>query len=144
MEQGEDQAIFKSRVKQWLKSHQLDYKWMAEQCGVSEITVRNWMSQKPIPALKEQLLERVMVQLPSVTHTQPSPTEASVIGVEVQTSVSLSIKLSPDVFRSLETKAEHQGLSLNDLLAQAISNLIHENPRAQLPSRKVILPPKEG
>ena len=58
MKQEGDQSIFKMGVKRWLKEQNLDYKWMADQCGVSEITVRNWMSQKIIPPLKQQLIEQ--------------------------------------------------------------------------------------
>lgn len=57
--QASGQTEFKNSVKQWLKSHGLDYCWVAEQYGVSEVTVLNWMSQKNIPPQKKQLLERV-------------------------------------------------------------------------------------
>lgn len=142
MEREEDQTQFKSKVKRWLKTHQLDYSWMAEQCGVSEITVRNWMSQKNIPRLKEDLIERVMVQLPAPLE----PKGLQMAGVEVQASLSLSIKLAPDVYRVLETKASQQGLDVGGFVAQAISDLVQEvpEPMSLLRSRKVIIPSSKG
>ena len=40
MERTEDQSQFKNEIKLWLKKQKLGYSWIAEQCGVSEITVR--------------------------------------------------------------------------------------------------------
>ena len=102
MKQEGDQSAFKVEVKQWLKSHGFDYKWMADQCGVSEITVRNWMSQKAIPPLKQQLIERVMVQMPT---RQSASSPSSIPGVQVDASLSLTVKLSPELYAQLEAKA---------------------------------------
>lgn len=115
------QSVFKNEVKQWLKSHDLDYKWMAQQCGVSEITVRNWMSQKAIPPLKQQLIERVMVQLPTLS---PVVNQVITPGVEVDASLTLTVKLSPDLYGKLETKAAKQGQTVGDMVAKAISELV--------------------
>ena len=52
-------AEFKRKVKEWLKSNGRNYRWVAERCGVSEITVRNWLSQKSIPERRKQLLEAI-------------------------------------------------------------------------------------
>lgn len=136
-----DQSIFKNEIKQWLKSHDLDYKWMADQCGVSEITVRNWMSQKTIPPLKQQLIERVMVQIPSA---QSTTSQNTVSGIQVDASLSLTIKLSPKIYSQLEATATKQGISLGDMVAQTISNLVNEEPISEfsLKTRKVIFPPQ--
>lgn len=116
-----DQSVFKNEVKQWLKSHDLDYKWMAQQCGVSEITVRNWMSQKTIPPLKQQLIERVMTQQP-ISSASLSPIDTP--GAEVDASLTLTVKLSPDLYGKLETKAAKQGQTVGDMVAKAISELL--------------------
>jgi len=141
MKHAGDQSVFKIEVKRWLKEQNLDYKWMADQCGVSEITVRNWMSQKTIPPLKQQLIERVMVQMPSY---QPVSSPGSVRGVQVNASLSLTVKLSPELYKQLEIKASRQGISLRDMVAQAISSLVNEQPEfpLSLKTRKVILPPQ--
>lgn len=133
--QGNEQTEFKSTVKSWLKSHGLDYRWIAEQCGVSEITVRNWMSQKNIPPLKRQLLERVMVQLPAVTTGNES---ADVCGVSVNATLALTIQLAPELYNRLAERAMAAGMSMETMVAQAITNLLEAPPA--LSERKVILP----
>lgn len=133
--QGNEQTEFKSTVKSWLKSHGLDYRWIAEQCGVSEITVRNWMSQKNIPPLKRQLLERVMVQLPAVTTGNES---SDVCGVSVNATLALTIQLAPELYNRLAERAMAAGMSMETMVAQAITNLLETSPA--LSERKVILP----
>ncbi len=137
MEQEEDQSSFKQEVKQWIKSQGFDYKWIADQCGVSEITVRNWMSQKNIPTLKRQLIQRLMNQLPDHGHMSISETP---VGVQVNTALSLHITLSPEIYGQLQNKAESLGIPLVDLVASAISNLAKNSPIQSLKSQKIILP----
>ena len=133
--QDSEQTEFKSAVKSWLKSHGLDYRWIAEQCGVSEITVRNWMSQKNIPPLKRQLLERVMVQLPAVTSGK---TYAEVCGVSVNATLSLTIQLAPELYNRLAERAMSAGMSMEQLVAQAVTRILDAPPA--LKTQKVILP----
>ena len=133
--QDSEQTEFKSAVKSWRKSHGLDYRWIAEQCGVSEITVRNWMSQKNIPPLKRQLLERVMVQLPAVTSGK---TYAEVCGVSVNATLSLTIQLAPELYNRLAERAMAAGMSMEQLVAQAVSRILDAPPA--LKTQKVILP----
>lgn len=140
MTQEADQSEFKVMVKRWLKSHRLDYRWVAEQCGVSEITVRNWMSQKNIPPLKLQLLEKVMVQMP----TAPTPVQNAIPGVSVNASLALTIQLAPELYTRLAERAAAQGISIETLVAQTIADLVAESKELttapELRSRKVILP----
>ena len=136
--QVSEQAEFKNSVKLWLKSHGLDYRWIAEQCGVSEITVRNWMSQKNIPPLKQQLLERVMVQLPALQQGAPA---AEVQGVSVNAALALTIQLAPELYSRLAERAVASGTTMEGMIAQAISRLLEDEAPA-LTSRKVILPSK--
>lgn len=133
--QDSNQTEFKSRIKQWLKSQGLDYRWIADQCGVSEITVRNWMSQKNIPTLKRQLLERVMVQLPAVSSSQ---SESMVQGVSVDASLTLTIRLAPELYNKLAERAMAAGTSMENLVAQSITRLLEEKP--SLKECKVVLP----
>jgi hypothetical protein len=136
--QGKEQTEFKSTVKSWLKSHGLDYRWIAEQCGVSEITVRNWMSQKNIPPLKRQLLERMMVQLPS---SEISTAPSSVPGVSVNATLSLTIHLAPEMYNRLAERALASGSTMENMVAQAITRLL-KSESGGLNPRKVILPDK--
>ena len=140
MTSSENQTEFKSSVKKWLKSHHLDYRWVAEQCGVSEITVRNWMSQKNIPPLKKALLQKVMVQMPS---SVSGMTGCSVPGMAVNASLSFTIQLSTDLYARLEQKALASQLTIEELVGQTIVKLV-ENENDDTPSfmrsRKIILP----
>lgn len=143
MTTGDEQTAFKNAVKQWLKSHGLDYRWVAERCGVSEITVRNWMSQKNIPPLKRQLLERVMVQLPALDEG----VAATVPGVEVNASLSLTVQLAPELYLKLSERARAMGLTVEVLVAQAIAELVNKpedkSALADMTTREVLLPPRE-
>lgn len=136
-----DQTEFKNTVKQWLKSHGLDYRWMADRCGVSEITVRNWMSQKNIPLLKQQLIERVMVQLP----ISPKTRDVEIPGVQVNATVALTIQLVPELYQRLSDRASSCGMTPEALVAQAVSDLVSTTPLTQMTmkNREVILPPKQ-
>ena len=130
-------------VKRWLKSHRLDYRWVAEQCGVSEITVRNWMSQKNIPPLKLQLLEKVMVQMPAAGSAAAAAAEQEIPGVRVNASLALTVQLAPELYTRLAKRAAAQGLTMEALVAQAIAQLVQTpdaSTAAALRSRKVILP----
>ena len=144
MEAGNAQTDFKNEVKQWLKNHRLDYRWMADRCGVSEITVRNWMSQKNIPPLKQQLIERLMVQLPATATRNEQST--SIPGVSVDAALSLTVKLAPDLYRKLTERALEEGMTPEELVARTISELVHPQPsKNMLPSmkmREVLLPPQ--
>lgn len=143
MTTGDEQTAFKNAVKQWLKSHGLDYRWVAERCGVSEITVRNWMSQKNIPPLKRQLIERVMVQLPA----PDGGVATSVPGVEVNASLSLTVQLAPELYLKLSERARSMGLTAEVLVAQAIAELVNKpedkSALADMTTREVLLPTRE-
>ena len=143
MTEGNDQTEFKNIVKQWLKKNGLDYRWMAERCGVSEITVRNWMSQKNIPPLKQQLIERVMVQLPG----KEDSVSQTVSGVSVNACMSLTVQLAPDMYRRLTDRALSMGLTAESLVAKAILDLVKPVSDTVasdcLKTREVVLPPLE-
>lgn len=123
MSEDETQNAFKEQVKQWLKSNGHTYGWMADKCGISEITFRNWMSQKSIPPLKMKLLERTMNGL-KLPESAAAPSPAS--GVRVDATLSLTIQLQADLYRKLEAKAAQSGQTAGDLIAQAITALVEE------------------
>lgn len=130
---------FKKGVKQWLKSQGLNYSWIAEQCGVSEITVRNWMSQKHIPTLRRQLLERVMMQLPQ-QDAPAATTTAEVPGLSVNAGFTLTIQLSGDIYNRLLARAGEEESTVEQLVANAISNLAKPAAAPIMRSRKLELP----
>ena len=51
-----NQDALKLKIKLWLKGNRQNYAWLAEQCFVSEATVRNWMARKVIPAAKVHII----------------------------------------------------------------------------------------
>lgn len=134
---GDEQSQFKKEVKHWLKLQGLGYSWLAEQCGVSEITVRNWMSQKNIPPLKKQLLEKVMIQIPGVARQAAAE---AVSGVSVSTGFTLTVQLEPTVYSRLATRAMAENTSVEQLVAKAITCAADDCTSPALRSRKVILP----
>ena len=93
------------------------------------------MSQKNIPPLKRQLLERVMVQLPAVA---PGKASSSLGGVSVNASLALTIQLAPELYNRLAERAMAAGMTMEGLVAQAITELLESPP--VLKTRKVILP----
>ncbi len=141
MPMGSDQTEFKSTVKQWLRSHGLDYAWLAERCGVSEITVRNWMSRKLIPPLKKQLMERAMEQHP-ILGMGENPA-ALVDGVEVNARISLTVQLVPELYWRLREKALAAGATPETLVARVIAELLQEPTEVlkEMKQREVTLPP---
>ena len=98
------------------------------------------MSQKNIPPLKQQLLEKVMVQMPSA----PVATQvAESSGIKINTSLALTIHLSPEIYAELVNKAEKQGTTIESLVEQAIMRVVNDTEPAQtatLRHRKIILP----
>ena len=141
MPMGSDQTEFKSTVKQWLRSRGLDYGWMAERCGVSEITMRNWMSRKIIPPLKVQLMERAMEQQPQFVSGENA--SAVVAGVEVNAKLSLTVQLMPELYWRLTERALAAGATPETLVAQVIADLLKEPSDAlkDMKQRAVMLPP---
>lgn len=140
---GDEQIEFKKEIKQWLRSHGLGYRWVAEQCGVSEITVRNWMSQKNIPPLKQQLLERVMVQMPTAQVPKTIPEADVLSGVSVRASFSLTVQLEAGMYDRLAARAAMEGTSMERMVAVAIAKLVNEGDDSGangMRSRKVLLP----
>lgn len=132
---------FKAQIKAWLKSRGIDYLWLAEQCGVSENTVRNWMAKAPIPPLKQKLLRKLIAQLPD---QQAIGTESALL--EVEPSISLNIRMATDVYDRLVHVAHRQGMDVATLLSNMISNIANRSESGVgstsvlLRSRKVVLP----
>lgn len=107
----------KLNVKLWLKANRKDYAWLAQQCYVSETTVRNWMAKKPIPKAKAHIIRELVSKNPVVMPETP-------IDVSLQTHVT--IKLDREVTRRLEEKAFSQGLTLEEFLSKTMAELSAE------------------
>ena len=107
----------KLNVKLWLKANRKDYAWLAQQCYVSETTVRNWMAKKPIPKAKAYIIRELVSKNPVVMPETP-------IDVSLQTHVT--IKLDREVTKRLEEKAFSQGLTLEEFLSKTMAELSAE------------------
>lgn len=110
------QIDLKADVKRWLKSRGLDYKWLAGQCFVSEVTVYNWMAKKKIPEVKEHIIRSLMTQMPV---TLPS--------VKVETESRVILQLPPEIQENLERKALDSKMTLTDFLAAKINEIVRES-----------------
>lgn len=112
----EHQNDLKLNIKIWLKANHRDYAWLAENCYVSESTVRNWMARKSIPKAKEHIIRQLIAQKPVLMPQPPA--------VDVMSETILTLKLDSDSRRKLEDKAFSQGLTLEELLRRTVSGLI--------------------
>lgn len=120
----ESQKDLKLNVKLWLKAKGYDYAWLAENCFVTESTVRNWMARKAIPKAKEviirQLISQQPVMMPPLTPGNASP------GISVRAETLITFRLEQDVRKALEEKAFKKGLTLEEFLSSTLSKLTEE------------------
>ena len=129
-------ARFKAQIKAWLKINGIDYLWLAEQCGVSENTVRNWMAKAPIPPRKQQLIMKLINQMP----VDPI---APIGSVEVSPDVTLSLKMAAETYAQLLQAAQQGGMSVAELINESITELAERGKgqgKIVSRSRKIVLP----
>ena len=132
---------FKTQIKMWLKSRGIDYLWLAEQCGVSENTVRNWMAKAPIPPLKQKLLRKLIAQLPNQRNNAMDHTL-----FQVTPSITLNIHMESDVYDRLVLIAHRQGLDVGTMINNMLIETAERDDREAggasvlLRNRKVVLP----
>lgn len=62
-DQPASQVALKACIKLALEYTGHDYAWLAEQCGVKEVTFRNWMAKKNIA---EERVERILALFPGI------------------------------------------------------------------------------
>lgn len=125
----QNEAIsFKSEIKAWLKRRGIDYSWLADQCGVSENTVRNWMAKAPIPPLKQRLIQKLISQQTGVGSTVGS------IGIEPE--VQIVFKMTTESYDQLAQAARLKGLDVGTLIRTAMRSLL-ENEQT---TRTYVLP----
>lgn len=131
---------FKAQIKTWLRSRGIDYLWLAEQCGVSENTVRNWMAKAPIPPLKQKLLRKLIAQMPG---QRVSGVEQAML--EVEPTISLNIRMATDVYDRLVLVAHRQGMDVGTMLNAMLSEMADKAEQGSgasvlLRNRKIVLP----
>lgn len=119
MKHQNDLDTFKAEIKAWLKRRGIDYSWLAEQCGVSENTVRNWMAKAPIPPLKRRLIQKLICQQADTSHT--------VSGIGIEPEIQIIFKMTTESYEQLAQAARHQGTDLGSLIRSSISSLIEKD-----------------
>lgn len=120
---ADKQDDLKLDVKLWLKANGRDYAWLAENCYVSESTVRNWMARKPIPRAKEHIIRQLIAQRPVV---MPPTSAVATSGISVRAETLISFKLDQEVRQNLEDKAFKQGLTLEEFLSSVLNKLTED------------------
>lgn len=119
----ENQKDLKLDIKIWLKSNGYDYAWLADNCFVSESTVRNWMARKPIPKAKEHIIRQLIAQRPVVL---PSVNALPTAPISVKAETLITFKLGQEDRSKLEAKAFKQGLTIEEYLTQMMSKLTED------------------
>lgn len=95
----------KDRIKAWLKSHNHERDWLAEQIGVKKRTVDNWLSSpKEIPLGKLTLIERLMQDDESA--------EAARRQKLIPTAQVFSLEVDLPTFRAYSAASLQQGQTL--------------------------------
>lgn len=64
-------------------------------------------------------------------------------GIKVNTSLALTIHLSPEIYTGLVNKAEKQGTTIESMVEQAIMRVVNDTetaPIGMFRNRKIILP----
>ena len=103
-----------------MKANGRDYAWLAEQCYVTESTVRNWMARKPIPKSKEFIIRQMIAQsavaLPNAALSGDAP-------ISVKSETLITFKLGQDIRKKLEDRAFKLGLTMEEFLTQEMGKL---------------------
>ena len=95
-------------IKDWLKKNCLKYAWLAEQCFVSEGSVKNWFSKCNIPPVKLALIKKLMKEPNPVISDFANPPALP----ETELKNKLFITLDPETQTLLETQAHLNGMNL--------------------------------
>jgi len=106
-------AQFVKEFEKWMTDNGLTYSSIASICGVSEHTVRRWISQKGIP-------ERFAHCLKNLNEHSGQ----TVTFIEGNREEGLKFKLSLENQAKLSRKALESGCSLEELVARHLHSLL--------------------
>ena len=120
------QRELRQRIRVWLVKNNVSYEDLAKRLNVSLPTIRNWMSQKPIPDEKVYLIQE-MLEKDDTTSLQAwrktaiaVATESSTVQETGMVQINLSISLSNRVADALREEAEDSGYSLDQYLRRLV------------------------
>lgn len=119
MKHQNEPVSFKTEIKAWLKRRGIDYSWLADQCGVSENTVRNWMAKAPIPPLKQRLIQKLISQQSGIGSTVGS------IGIEPE--IQIVFKMNADTYEQLAQSARLKGMDVGTLIRATMKTLLEKD-----------------
>lgn len=110
-----DQEISGNNFEKWMTANHLSYSAIASICGVSEGTVRRWISQKETP-------KRFLNCLNRLVQSRKSSVKFLAGGQEHGLDFEMSIE---DYFK-LSRKAMEAGCSVGELIARKLDTLSKE------------------
>lgn len=106
----EDYYVF---IEEMIMHCDLKYSVIAEKCGVSEVTVRNWISQREIPIRFLHCMTDIIKGLK----------ESTVTCVEKNGERSFNVELSLTDYLKLSEKAVESGCSVGELISKRLESL---------------------
>lgn len=119
-------AVLKRQVKSFLIRNDYSYKWLAEQLGMSECSVRQYMVHgKSIPSRRQNAMLCIMRDFDKdrVKHYEAHIIETiNEIDNELDNvTVPISIELPLNLVSSYAKKAKLEGKTLQEFLAEKLS-----------------------
>lgn len=100
-------------VKAWLKDRKIKYSWLAEQCCVSEGSVRNWFAKKRIPPAKMAIIELLMKG--ESTRNQPLQDLKNIPDLG-----KLFVNFTPELQEKIAQEALQQGMTPNAFISKLV------------------------
>ena len=100
-------------VKTWLKDRKIKYSWLAEQCRVSEGSVRNWFAKKRIPPAKMAIIELLMKG--ENARNQPLQDLKNIPDLG-----KLFVNFTPELQEKIAQEALQQGMTPNAFISKLV------------------------
>lgn len=126
-----DMDNLRKEIKKWLKENGKNYNWLAEKCSVKYNTVRNWMSQTPIPPAKESLI-RILFKNST---TESLPQRPSANGISL-----ITVPFSDNELKLVEQAAKLQGITVEQFIVNSVAKDIKGElniPRIERPTNSI-------
>lgn len=100
-------------VKTWLKNRKIKYSWLADQCRVSEGSVRNWFAKKHIPPAKMAIIELLMKE----EKARPQPLRDL---KNIPDLGKMFLNFTPEIQEQIAQEALRQGMTPNAFISKII------------------------
>nr|DAF38087.1 MAG TPA: hypothetical protein [Caudoviricetes sp.] len=100
-------------IKKWLKERKIKYSWLANQCRVSEGSVRNWFAKKHIPSAKMALIELLMKE----ENAPHKPLQAL---KNIPNMGKLFVSFTPELQEKIAQEALRQGMTPHAFISKLV------------------------